>query len=208
MLAVFGSRGMIPIVVATIVFFAILVPLTVALASAGEDGADGTAGGVITVLRSSLRTTLTNPIVIATGIGLLLAGLDVTLPVLVDNSLRTLANATIVTALVALGMTIRVDDLRSSGLEVVSMSIVKAMVAPAVALGAALLLGISDLGSAAFVVMFSLPTANTVFALSRQAKAYEREAAGIVAATTVSMVVLLPLWISIADHLWPSAFQG
>ncbi len=204
MLGLFGSKGSVPAVVATVVFLVGLVPLTLVLVGADRRG-EGEEGSV---LGGALLTAIKNPIVIATGIGLLLAGFDVTLSKTVDNSLQTLGAATVVTALVALGMSADLGDIREGGAETVGLSAVRMVVAPTIALGLALALGTSDLRSAAFVVLFALPTAKTVFVLSEQSGVFRRETAGVVALTTVSSLVMLPVWIVICDQVWPSAFAS
>jgi malonate transporter len=199
MIALFGTAGTVPAVVATIVFLALLVPTTLALAGSAEQG--GAAAFV-----TGLAATVKNPIVLATIIGLVLAALDVTLPVVIDQSLTTLGDATVVTALVALGMSVDFADIRSGGSEMLMISGVRMIVAPAFALALALLFGVDDVRSAAFVVLFAQPTAKTVFALAEQTGVYERRAAGVVALTTISSALLLPAWILICDRVWPDAF--
>lgn len=203
MLGVFGNSGTIPVVVATIIFLVVLVPLTLTLSSMSTGAS---ADSVAVAFGKGLLTTAKNPIVIATAIGLLLGGFDVTLPEVATSSLNTLGAATIVTALVALGMTIELKDVRAGGVEMLWMSAVRCLVAPAAAVGLAFGLGMSDLGSAEFVVMFSLPTAKTVFVLSEQEGAYKKQVAGIVGLTSIAAIVTLPLWITITDHLWTGAF--
>lgn len=199
MIALFGTPGTVPAVVATVVFLALLIPATLALASGGDEGGGAAFG-------RALMATVKNPIVIATIIGLVLAALDVTLSVVVDQSLTTLGNATVVTALVSLGMSVDFGDIRSGGAEMLLISGVRMIVAPAFALALALTLGSDDVRAAAFVILFAQPTAKTVFALAEQTGVYEKQAAGVVALTTISTAVLLPVWILICDHIWPSAF--
>ena len=201
MIALFGTAGTVPAVVATIVFLALLVPATLALAGAQS----GSGGGAAFV--SGLTTTVKNPIVLATIVGLVLAALDVTLPVVIDQSLTTLGNATVVTALVALGMSVDVADIREGGAEMLLVSGVRMIIAPAFALAMALAFGVDDVRAAAFVVLFAQPTAKTVFALAEQTGVYEKRAAGVVALTTISSAVLLPAWILICDRIWPDAFS-
>lgn len=202
MLGLFGSKGSVPAVVATIVFLMALVPLTLTLVGADQRGEDDEGS----VFLGALLTAVKNPIVIATGIGLLLAAFDVTLSKTVDNSLQTLGAATVVTALVALGMTVDLGDLRTGGAEMLGLSAVRMVVAPAIAIGLALALGTSDLGSAAFVILFAQPTAKTVFVLSDQSGVFQKPVAGVVALTTLSSLVMLPVWIVICDQVWPTAF--
>ncbi len=207
MLGLFGSSGSVPAVVATIVFLVALVPLTLTLVGADPE-ADGGGSGGGTAFASALLTAIKNPIVVATAVGLVLAAVDVTLPNTVDQSLTVLAGATVVTALVALGMSVELGDIRSGGAEMVSLSAVRMVVSPALALGLAYALGTSDVYAAAFVILFAQPTAKTVFVLSEQTAVFEKPIAGVVALTTLSSLVMLPVWIVICDQIWPQAFAS
>lgn len=207
MLGLFGSVGAVPSVVATVVFLCAVVPVTLALAApptAGDDGPPSRAAA----FAAAVVATAKNPIVAATVVGLVLAAVDVNLPEVVDRSLAGLGAATVVTALVALGMAVDLGDLRHGGADVVWLSVVRMVVAPAFALGVGLLLGMSDVFSAAFVIIFAQPTAKTVFVLSEDSGIFTKPVSAIVTLTTVSTLVLLPVWILICDRVWPSAFTG
>lgn len=207
MLGLFGSVGAVPSVVATVVFLCAVVPVSLALAATPSTDGDGPPSRGAD-FRAALLTTAKNPIVAATVLGLVLAAVDVNLPTVVDRSLAGLGAATVVTALVALGMTVDLDDLRHAGADVVWLSVVRMVLAPAFALGLALVLGMSDVFSAAFVIIFAQPTAKTVFVLSEDSGIFTKPVSAIVTLTTVSTIVLLPVWILICDRVWPSALSG
>lgn len=207
MLGLFGSVGAVPSVVATVIFLCAVVPVSLALAaSPNADGAGPPSRGA--AFGAAAVATIKNPIVAATVLGLALAALDVNLPTVVNRSLAGLGAATVVTALVALGMAVDLDDLRHGGADVVWLSVVRMVLAPAFALGLALLLGMSDVFSAAFVIIFAQPTAKTVFVLSEDSGIFTKPVSAIVTLTTVSTLVLLPVWILVCDRVWPSAFTG
>ena len=207
MLGLFGSVGAVPSVVATVIFLCAVVPVTLALAATptGDDGAPASRGAAFV---AAIVATAKNPIVAATVVGLVLAALDVNLPTVVNRSLAGLGAATVVTALVALGMTVDLDDLRHASADVVWLSVVRMVLAPAFALGLALVLGMDDVFSAAFVIIFAQPTAKTVFVLSEDSGIFTKPVSAIVTLTTVSTLVLLPVWILICDRVWPTAFTG
>ncbi|MEM8621434.1 MAG: AEC family transporter [Actinomycetota bacterium] len=204
MIGLLGSRAIIPVVVATIVTLSVQVPVTVTLVDLGKAGA---STKLRDTLRTAARSTATNPIVIATAVGVVIAAMDVTLPVIVSSSLSTLGGAAVLLALVALGMTLDLGDLRSGGGEVLALSAVKCFVAPAVALMVALMLETSDFFAAAMVILFCQPTAKVVFAMAEQEQTFVKPVAGVVALTTVAAIVVLPLWVAISDNVWPDAFS-
>ncbi len=204
LLGLLGSRAIIPVVIATIVMLGVQVPATVILVNLGRVGEDSSLGETI---RKAATTTVTNPIVIAAVVGVIIAAMDVTMPVIITSSLNTLGGATVLLALVALGMTLELSDLRAGGREMLALSAVKSFVAPGVAMMLALLFSSSDFFAAALVIMFCQPTAKTVFAMAEQEKIFVKPVAGVVALTTIGAIVVLPIWVSIADNIWPDAFS-
>lgn len=205
MLGIFGNAAVGPVVITVIVFLLVQLPVTLALLAIGESEDEQSVGAAISL---GLVSALKNPILIASLIGLGLAAFNVTLPTIVESSLQNLGNATILTALLALGMTLDLGDLRRGGREIYAMAGMRVVVVPAVALAVALLFGVNGFLSAAFVILFSLPTAKTAFVLSEQHRIYQRQTAGIVTVTTVSAIVVLPIWVLIADFVWPGAFPS
>lgn len=203
MLGIFGNAAVGPVVITVIVFLLVQLPVTLALLAIGESEDEQSVGAAISL---GLVSALKNPILIASLIGLGLAAFNVTLPTIVESSLQNLGNATILTALLALGMTLDLGDLRRGGREIYAMAGMRVVLVPAVALAVALLFGVNGFLSAAFVILFSLPTAKTAFVLSEQHRIYQRQTAGIVTVTTVSAIVVLPIWVLIADFAWPGAF--
>ncbi|MEO1056961.1 MAG: AEC family transporter [Actinomycetota bacterium] len=204
MIGLLGSRAVIPVVIATIVMLGGQVPATVILVGLGKADDDA----VLTeTLKKAAISTATNPIVIAAVIGIIIAALDVTMPVIITSSLNTLGGATVLLALVALGMTLELSDLRTGGREMLALSAVRSFVAPGIALVLALIFATSDFFAAAMVILFCQPTAKTVFAMAEQEKTFVKPVAGVVALTTIAAIIVLPIWVSIADNIWPDAFS-
>ncbi len=204
MIGLLGSRAIIPVVIATIVMLAVQVPATVILVGLGKADDDASLGDT---LRKAAVSTATNPIVIAAVVGISVAAMDVTLPVIISSSLNTLGGATVLLALVALGMTLELSDLRTGGREMLALSAVKSFIAPGVATILALLFATSDFFAAAMVILFCQPTAKTVFAMAEQEETFVKPVAGVVALTTVGAIIVLPIWVSIADNIWTTAFS-
>ncbi|MEM9514965.1 MAG: AEC family transporter [Actinomycetota bacterium] len=204
MIGLLGSRAIIPVVIATIVMLAVQVPATVILVGLGKAEADASFSDTI---KKAAMATVTNPIVIAAVIGIIIAALDVTMPVIITSSLNTLGGATVLLALVALGMTLELSDLKTGGREMLALSAVRSFVAPAIALALALLFSSSDFFAAAMVILFAQPTAKTVFAMAEQEDIFVKPVAGVVALTTLGAIVVLPFWVSIVDNIWPDAFS-
>lgn len=182
-------------------YFTIL-PLTLILSDIGKSGA-ASGAAVFKVLRHALFRALTHPLVAATILGLLLAGFRVDLPGWVDKTLLTLGSAAIPLALLAVGMSLSAHDMRENAGEIAWMSVVRVIISPALAIGVALLFGLEGVFAVALVVSFSLPTAKMVLPLAEEAGVYVKPAAGVIAVTTASVLVVWPLVIWVCHHLWP-----
>ena len=65
----------------------------------------------------------------------------------------------------------------------------------------------ANLGHPDLVISFSLPTAKMAFALAESHGVYVRTMAAIVTVTTVSLVVIYPVFLWICERLWPGVIQ-
>ena len=113
----------------------------------------------------------------------------------------------LVYGLVATGMSISLAEIKQDFGEVLWISIVRVVISPALAIVAAVSLGLSPVFAIALVLCFGLATAQLVVPLCEKAEAY-RTAAAVVAATTVAMVVTLPILIWICSRIWPGPIKG
>jgi predicted permease len=83
------------------------------------------------------------------------------------------------------------------------ISLVRVIVSPLLAILAARWLVLSPAYSISLVISFSLPTAKMAFGVAEKFGEYEEQMAEIIALTTLSMVVVFPLFLFICEHLWP-----
>ena len=141
-------------------------------------------------------------------VGFALAIIGLQLPGWLDKTLSTLGAAAVPTALVASGMAISLAEVRRHGGEVLWISLVRVVISPALAIVLAMGLGMSPMLSIALVLSFGLGTAQMLVPLAEKAGQYRTEAAAIVGATTVAMVVVLPVLIWICAQLWPGTMLG
>lgn len=201
LLALIGHRSAVPVFISVVIFLVVLIPLTLTVVSY-ERGASDPASA----FRGALLSTAKNPIVIATVVGIVLAAIPGQLPDVADQSLTVLGQATIVTALVSLGIALDLRQLRGLGSDVLTVSAIRLVVCPALAIGAAFALSLGSVWAATLIVLAGLPTAKTVFVLSEKSDVYRAETTGIVALTTIAGIVVLPVLIWISEQLFPGAF--
>jgi len=204
LLTLFGHRAVTPVLIAVAAYLVVITPLT--LTVAGSPSGESSSGPFRTVARGLMQAAR-NPMVIATVVGLVISASGVTLPPIVLKILETLGNAAATIALVAIGLTIVIREIRLGGVETVWMTLIVLVVAPALVAGVALGLQLSHVGAAIIVILFAMPPAQSVYGLCAQYDTYDRKAAAILALSTIGLVVMLPLLIAVLDHVWPKAFS-
>lgn len=156
--------------------------------------ADPLTRGRLRTLRSVLRRTLRNPVIIGTLVGLALAALPWTLPEVVFQPLALLGAAAPPLALLTFGMSLAVPRVRAEQAprgDIALVAVLRAVVHPALAIGLGTLLGLEGDALLAVAVVSALPTAQNVLVYAiqyRQGTALARDA-GLV--TTILAVPAL-----------------
>lgn len=155
------------------------------------------AGAERASIRQTLRSIALNPLILATVSGglLLAAGLQPPRPVL--ETLDLLGRATIALGLLCVGAAMDLGPLRRAGVTVLSTSAVKLLVAPALAFGACLALGLTGAPMVAAVLCMAAPLAPSSYILARQMGGDATLAANLVTATTLLSLVTVPLILTL-----------
>jgi len=207
LLVAIGHQAIIAVVINLLIGYFTILPVTLFLLEIGKAQQAGSETGYAAVLGSALRHVALDPLVLAALAGLLIAALHVGLPGWMSESLTIIGAAAIPVPLVAVGMTIGASTVNESVREAVWVTLVRVVASPILAIAFARLFGLSPLYSIALVISFSLPTAKMAFALAEKHGAYEEQMAAIVTMTTVSLVVVFPVFIWVCEHLWPGVIQ-
>jgi predicted permease len=144
--------------------------------------ADPLTRGRLRTLRSVLRRTLRNPVIIGTLTGLVLAALPWTLPEVVFQPLELLGAAAPPLALLTFGMSLAVPRVRAEQAprgDIALVAVLRAVVHPALAIGLGTVLGLEGDALLAVAVVSALPTAQNVLVYAiqyRQGTALARDA--------------------------------
>ena len=207
LLVAIGHQAVIAVVINLLIGYFTILPVTLFLLENGKAQEAGSGTGYAAVLGSTLRHVALDPLVLAALAGLLIAALHVGLPGWLSESLSIIGAAAIPVPLVAVGMTIGASTVSESVREAVWVTLVRVVASPILAIAFARLFGLSPLYSIALVISFSLPTAKMAFALAEKHGAYEEQMAAIVTMTTVSLVVVFPIFMWVCEHLWPGVIQ-
>jgi predicted permease len=207
LLATVGHHAIVSTTINIVIGYFTILPLTLILSDVSKSGGKSGAA-VVEALLATLKKAVIHPLVVATILGLLLAGTGVHLPDWLDKTLLTLGSAAIPTALLAVGMSLNALSMRENAAEIAWMSAARVILSPALAIVVAKVFGLSSVFAIALVVSFSLPTAKMVLPLAEEHGTYVKQAAGIIAVTTASLVVLWPFVIWMCERLWPGVVGG
>jgi malonate transporter and related proteins len=207
LLVAIGHHAIVAVVISLIIGYFTILPITLFLLEVDRANQVGHETGYGAVFLASLRHVILDPLVIATIAGILIAALSIPLPGWIKESLSVLGAAAIPVPLVAVGMTIGASAMNTSIREAIWVTLVRVVASPLLAIAFARLFGLSPLFSIALVISFSLPTAKMAFAVAEKHGVYEQQMAAIVTLSTISLVVVFPLFMWICEHLWPGVIH-
>jgi predicted permease len=115
-----------------------------------------------------LKSIITNPLIIACGIGGGINFLGIDLPLLVNNTLEILSNAALPMGLLSVGFGLVIREIKSSKSEVIISSIAKHLIFPVLIFAFGTIFGIDGMMLSILVLFAVLPTAPSSFILARQ----------------------------------------
>jgi predicted permease len=200
-LATLGPEAAVPVALIfcfdTLLLFT-LVPILMALATPGQKDFRAVAKEVLT------RIT-TNPLVIATAVGILSAAVHFQPPVALERLMAFLQNAAAPCALFTLGVTVALRPLKKIPWEVPFTTAIKLVAHPILMFLLLSLFGPFDpLWVYAAVLMAALPPALNVFVFARQYDTWVEEASSaVLVGTLVSVVTLTSVMWMVKTHTLP-----
>jgi malonate transporter and related proteins len=203
LLIAIGKQAIVAVIINMLIGYFTILPLTLFLLDLAKAEESGTAVSFKTVAGSAMRHTILDPLILSTLVGVALAALRVVLPRWLDETVLTLGGAAIPVPLVAVGMAICGVSFREDIGEVLWVSMVRVVASPILAIFIARVFALSPVYSIALVISFSLPTAKMAFAMAESHGVYVRAMAAIVMITTLSLVVIYPVFLWICERLWP-----
>ena len=127
---------------------------------------------------------VTNPLIIASALALVLLFLDVRLPAMVVDVVATMSRVATPLAFTMLGATLSLEGLHRNRRVLVWTCLARMVLLPAVALTAAVALGFREVELTALMVFFAAPTAVSSFTMAQQMGSDGELAAQLVALTS------------------------
>jgi malonate transporter len=157
--------------------------------------------GAAQVRRHPVLEVLQNPLVIASVIGGALNVGGITLPEVADRVLGLLSEAALGLGLLVAGAGVDLGALKRAGTRTLVWSLVRLLVMPAVALGAALALDVTGVSLAVIAIAAATPTATNGYILARQLGGDAPFMANLIAAQTVLAALTMPLVMVVSGLL-------
>ncbi|WP_437971969.1 AEC family transporter [Sorangium sp. So ce260] len=149
----------------------------------------------------SLLTVLLHPNVLSIAAGLALHALPIPLPAWVERALDALGSATPTLVFLALGLSLDLRSLRGRVRPLAAIAAVKLLLSPAVALGAALALGLKRPASEVAVLQSAMPTSMVSVIVAARYGCDGELAAATAVVTTIGALATLPAVIEVLRRL-------
>lgn len=125
-----------------------------------------------------------NPLIVGTAVGLLFLFTGMKLPSVIESTVRQISSATNPMLLFLLGAFFKFDGIRRYAKELITVCLGRLVVIPAIALTAAMLLGIRGVEFAGMIAIFGSATAIASFTMAQQMGGDAELAGDIVIATS------------------------
>ena len=199
--AVFGHKAILPAAIASVIMMTMVLIAVVLIERFQSLGPSER-----TSFWSKLRPILLNPLLLAPILGVVYAALGWPLPVVAVDFLTLLGASVTPCALFAVGMSIRLQGLKTGAPAILLLTCVKLIAVPAVVLLLVQLSGLDPFFSVAAVVCAAVPAAKTVFVLAAKYDHLKELAAETVSTGTLVSTLTLFLWLLILSHFYPTAF--
>ncbi|WP_437282878.1 AEC family transporter [Sorangium sp. So ce375] len=197
-LALYGDAGGAAgtaILVDSIVTAFLLWTFGVALAARMGGGGGGDGRGLLAVLL--------HPNVLSIAVGLTLHAAPIPLPVWLEHALGALGSATPTLVFLALGLSLDLASLRGRVRPLAAVAAVKLLLSPAVALGAAVALGLKRPTSEVAVLQSAMPTSMVSVIVVARYGCDGQFAAATAVVTTLGALASLPIVVEALRRLVP-----
>jgi len=194
----FGESGTLPVVIVTLTTNMVMIFALAVLAA--MEPSEGKRTSWFGLFKSVF---LTNPVMIAPVLGMLVSHYGLSVPVPITNLLEMIAPSAAPVALFAMGISLYGLSLKGNLVQMGWMTLMKLIVQPLLTAVIAVMVGLEPFWAASAVLLAALPAGSMVFVLAQQYdKRVELATSSVLATTIVSVVtlaLLLPLikdWVA------------
>ncbi|KPJ78604.1 MAG: transporter [Deltaproteobacteria bacterium SG8_13] len=139
-----------------------------------------------------------NPVILAAILGILFSLFDIPVPVIVERSLKILSSMALPTALLIIGASLSLKLLKSSTKSVISISVLKLLLLPAVGLSTFHLLGIAAADFLPALILLASPTATVAYVMAREMSGDTDMAVAAISGSTLLSAITFIFWLQVA----------
>ena len=179
------------LVIIAVAFFTVLVNVLSVLVLA-RWGTHGNAN-----IAQLAKRLATNPFILAAAAGILLNVTGAPVPVVADSAVALIAGAGVPVALLTAGAGLRLASIGTHLPGILTASLAKLVVMPAVAVGLGMLLGLEASVLAMLVLFHSQPTATTAYVLARQMGGDHELMAAVLTSQTLIAILTVPAMLAL-----------
>jgi malonate transporter len=199
LIAVFGIKAVVPVTVTAIAIMLFYIPVMTFLLEYNRENIKADE----TILFTAIKRTLTNPLVMAAIIGVLFSALHLNIPKPVFNALRYIGATAVALALITVGIELGHIHLSGKIGRVFLLAITDLFIKPALAFAVAWYLRMPPLLAITLIMASGVPTAKTIFIMSKNYRIYEQETASNILLTSIISVITIPVLLAVAMHTFP-----
>lgn len=146
-------------------------------------------------LKKILKGIVTNPLIIASVLGILCTAIGLKLPKVIETAVSDVAKIATPLALIVLGASLDFALLKANSVRVLLVTAARLVVVPFVFLGIAILMGFRGADIAILLAAFASPTAVSSYAMAQQMDSDDALAGQIVASTTAFCIFTVFLFV-------------
>lgn len=147
------------------------------------------------------KSILSNPLIIAVFLGLLVSGLHISIPTFITESGQYLAQMTLPLALICIGGSLYWKNFQLHQKEVIAAALCKLIIMPLLATVLAIQLGFSGQELGLIYLMMSTPTAVSSYVMAKKMTAHGVIAAEMIALSTASSTLIITAGLILLQSL-------
>ena len=149
-----------------------------------------------------IRSLLTNPLILSTGLAIILVSLGVRVSKPVGDTLTLLGDATVSLGLICVGAALDFSSMRSAKWPLAAGVLLRLVVMPGVAAGLSYTIGLSHMAFQIGMVCVTAPVATSAYILARQLGGDAKLMANIITLTTLLSLATIPITLWLTDMLF------
>jgi len=196
-MVLFGNKGMLAVVISTIILSFIVCVSVIMLEFIVEPKN-------LSIIKLMKKIIIKNPIIFSIIIGFVLSALKIKPRTPISELFSLLGSTCGPCAMFAIGMTLVLKIPKRIIPKIIIVNVAKLMLMPAIVFVLLLLLGASPLMTATGLILSAMPVAATTFIIAQQYEISVQESSDMVLSSTIASIITLSVAILIVSRYFPA----